>query len=97
MAFLILFSMPSAFADVEMVGVDIFCNPPLLAFTELLPFLEICPLVPKEIHKVAFIPVVYKDEPSGPPFESIRNEASEATLYFLEQSNKSEFIEVTIL
>jgi len=45
MAFLILFSMPSAFADVDLVGVDIFCdNEILLGFTILIPFLEICPI-----------------------------------------------------
>ena len=44
-AFLILFVMPSAFADVDLVGVDIFCdNEILLGFTGLIPFLDICPI-----------------------------------------------------
>jgi len=45
MAFLILFSMPLAFAQVDMAGVDIFCdNETILGFIGLIPFLEICPI-----------------------------------------------------
>jgi len=45
MAFLILFSMPSVFADVEFVGIDIFCAlEEFLGFTALVPFLEMCPI-----------------------------------------------------
>jgi len=45
MVFLILFSIPSAFAEVDIVEVDIFCNSEILfGFIGLLSFLEICPI-----------------------------------------------------
>jgi len=45
LAFVGMFSIPSAFAEVEMVGVDIFCDEnSLFGFVGMIPFLEICPI-----------------------------------------------------
>ena len=45
MIFSLSASIPTAFADVDLVGIGIFCeNEQLLAFTGLIPFLEICPI-----------------------------------------------------